>query len=94
MKCKQVSSIIQASEFKYFQMEQSQELLDLLNTLIINVEDNTLIMNKETLQSVLTCLQVMHAKVRLLQDQSQLFNYEIMDLKNKEQIKCSEQVFV
>jgi len=82
MKCKQVSSIIQASEFKYFQMERSQELLELLNTLIINVEDNTLIMNKETLQLVLTCLQVMHAKVILVQDQSQLLNDEIMDLKN------------
>jgi hypothetical protein len=51
-------------------------------------------LNKETLQSVLTCLQVMLAKVRLLQSQSQLFNDELIDLKNHHPVKCSELVFV
>ena len=49
-----------------FQMEQSIELLELLNTLIIMAKDNTIIVNKETLQSMLTCLQVSQAKFRLL----------------------------
>jgi hypothetical protein len=47
-------------------MAQSQELLELLNTLILTVEDNTIIINKGTLQSILTCLQVSQAKVELL----------------------------
>jgi hypothetical protein len=50
--------------------------------------------NKETLQSVLTCLQVTEAKVRLIQDQSQLLNNELIDLKNQQPVKCSELVFV
>jgi hypothetical protein len=53
-----------------FQMEQSIELLELLNTLIITDKDNTIILNKETLQSMVTCLQVMQVKDRLLQAQS------------------------
>jgi hypothetical protein len=76
------------------QMEQSRELLELLNTLIITAQDNTVILNKETLQSVLTCLQVTEAKVRLLQYQSQLLNDELIDLKNQQPVKCSELVFV
>jgi hypothetical protein len=65
-----------------------------LNTLINTTEDNTVILNKETLQSMLTCLQVTEAKVRLLQDQSQLLNDELIDLKNQQPVKCSELVFV
>jgi hypothetical protein len=53
-----------------------------------------MILNKDTLQSMLTCLQVMQAKVRLLQDQSQLLNDELIDLKNQQPVKCSELVFV
>jgi hypothetical protein len=75
-------------------MAQSLELLQFLNTLINTTEDNTVILNKETLQSMLTCLQVMEAKVRLLQDQSQLLNDELIDLKNQHPVKCSELVFV
>jgi hypothetical protein len=69
--------------------------LKLLEFLIINiVEENTMILNKTTLQSMLTCLQVMQAKVRLLQDQSQLLNDEIKDLKKQQPMKCFELVFV
>jgi hypothetical protein len=75
-------------------MAQSLELLEFLNTLINTIEDNTVILNKETLQSVLTCLQVMEAKVRLIQAQSQLLNDELIDLKNEQPVKCSELVFV
>jgi hypothetical protein len=75
-------------------MARSLELLEFLNTLINTTEDNTVILNKATLQSVLTCLQVMQAKVRLLQDQSQLLNDELIDLKNQQPVKCSELVFV
>jgi hypothetical protein len=64
-------------------MEQSHELLEFLNTLINTTKDNTVILNKETLQSVLTCLQVTQAKVRLLQEQSQLMNDELINLKNQ-----------
>jgi hypothetical protein len=74
-------------------MAQNLELLELLNTLINAIEDNTMILNKETLQLVITCLQVMQAKVRLLQSLSQLLNDEIMDLKKKQPVKCSELVF-
>jgi hypothetical protein len=52
------------------------------------------ILNKETLQSVLTCLQVTEAKVRLLQSLSQLLNDELIDLKNQQPVKCYELVFV
>jgi hypothetical protein len=43
---------------------------------------------------MLTCLQVSEAKVKLLQDQSQLLNDELIDLKNQQPVKCSELVFV
>jgi hypothetical protein len=75
-------------------MERNLELLELLNTLIIIVEDNIVVLNEETVQYVLTCLQVTQAKVRLLQSQSQLLNDEIRDLKNQQPVKCSELVFV
>jgi hypothetical protein len=75
-------------------MARSLKLLELLNTLINTIEDNTVILNKKTLQSVLTCLQVRQAKVRLLQSLSQLLNDELTDLKNKQPVKCSELVFV
>ena len=79
---------------EHVQMEQSRELLEFMNTLINTIEDNTMILNKETLQSVLTCLQVMEAKVRLILSQSQLLNDELIDLKNEQPVKCSELVFV
>ena len=75
-------------------MEQSHELLEFLNTLINTIEDNTLILNKATLQLVLTCLQVTQAKVIFLQSLSQLLNDELTDLKNQQPVKCSELVFV
>jgi hypothetical protein len=36
----------------------------------------------------------MQDKVRLLQSQSQLLNYGMIDLKNQQLVKCSELVFV
>jgi hypothetical protein len=75
-------------------MDRNLELLELLNTLINTTEDNIVILNKETLQSVLTCLQVTQDKVRLLQSLSQLLNDELTDLKNQQLVKCSELVFV
>jgi hypothetical protein len=75
-------------------MARSLELLELLNTLINTTEDNTVTLNKTTLQSVLTCLQVTQAKVRLLQSLSQLLNDELTDLKNQQPMNCSELVFV
>jgi hypothetical protein len=75
-------------------MERNLELLELLNTLINTVEDNIVILHKDILQSVLTCLQVIQAKVRILQSQSQLLNDELIDLKNQQLAKCSELVFV
>jgi hypothetical protein len=53
-----------------------------------------MILNKVTLQSMLSCLQVMEAKVILLQDQSQLLNDELIVLKNQQSMKCYELVFV
>jgi hypothetical protein len=78
----------------FFEMAQNIELLELLNTLINTTEDNTMILSKETLQSVLTCLQVTQDKVRLLQSLSQLLNDEIRELKNQQPVKCFELVFV
>jgi hypothetical protein len=52
------------------------------------------ILNKTTLQSVLTCLQVTQAKVRLLQSLSQLLNDELIDLKSQQPLKFFELVFV
>ena len=75
-------------------MERSLELLELLKTLIISIENNTVILNKSTCQSVVTCLQVSQAKVQLLQAQSQLLNDEICNLKNQESIKQFEQVLL
>jgi hypothetical protein len=77
-----------------FKWSRSRELLEFLNTLINTTEDNIVILNKETLQSVLTCLQVMQAKVRLLQSLSQLLNDELINLKNQQPMKYSELVFV
>ena len=75
-------------------MEQSLELLELLNTLIITTASNIFILNKSTLQSVVTCLQVSQAKVQLLQAQSQLLKDEICNLKNQESMKQYEQVLL
>ena len=75
-------------------MARSLELLELLNTLINTTENITVTLNKTTLQSVLTCLQVTQAKVKLLQYLSQLLNDEMIDLKNQQPVKCSELVFV
>jgi hypothetical protein len=74
-------------------MERSQELLELLNTLIISVEDNIVILHKDIFQSMVNCLQVMEAKVILLQYQSQLLNDDLIVLKNQQLVKCSELVF-
>ena len=63
-------------------MERSIELLELLNTLITTTADNTVILNKSTLQSVVTCLQVSQTKVQLIQAQAQLLNDEIWNVKN------------
>jgi hypothetical protein len=65
-----------------------------MNTLINTTKDNTMILYKDNLQSMLTCLQVMQAKVRLLQAQSQLLNDELIDLKNQQLVNCSKLVFV
>ena len=73
-------------------MERSLELLELLDTLIFTTTNNSVILNKSTIQSVVTCLQVSQAKVQLLQAQSQLLNDEICNLKNQESMKQSEQV--
>jgi hypothetical protein len=75
-------------------MAQNLELLELLNTLINTTEDNTVILNKITLQSMLTCFQVTQAKVRLLQSLSKLLNDELTNLKNQQPVKCYELVFV
>jgi hypothetical protein len=75
-------------------MAQSLELLEFLNTLINTIEGNIVVLNKATVQSVLTCFQVTEAKVRLLQYQSQLLNDELSDLKNQQPVKCSELDFV
>jgi hypothetical protein len=82
------------SASEHVQMERNLELLELLNTLIISVEENIVILHKDILQSMLTCLQVTQAKVRILQAQSQLLNDELIDLKNQQPVKCSELVFV
>ena len=75
-------------------MERSLELLELLKNLIISTENNTVILNKSTLQSVVTYLQVLQAKVQLLPAQSQLLNDEIYNLKNQESMKQFEQVLL
>jgi hypothetical protein len=76
------------------QMERSLKLLEFLNTLINTTVDNTVILNKATLQSMLTCLQVTQAKVRLLQSLSQVLYDELIDLKNQQPVKCFELVGV
>jgi hypothetical protein len=75
-------------------MERSHELLEFLDTLINTTEYNTVILNKTNLQLVLTCFQVTQAKVILLQEQSQLLNDELINLKNQQPMKFSELVFV
>ena len=75
-------------------MERSLELLELLKTLIISTKNNAVVLNKSTLQSVVTCLQVSQAKFQLLQAQSQLLKDEICNLKNQESMKQFEQVLL
>jgi hypothetical protein len=48
-------------------MDRIEELLGLLNTLIFSTHDNIVTTDKETLQSVVTCLEDSQAKVELLQ---------------------------
>jgi len=42
------------------------ELLELLNTLILSIDDNTVTTDKETLESILSYLQLSQDKVALL----------------------------
>jgi hypothetical protein len=62
-------------------MERRLELLEFLSTLINTTKENIVIMNKETLQSMITCLQVMQTKVIILQEQSHLLNDDLIELK-------------
>jgi hypothetical protein len=55
-------------------MARVEELLELSNTLILSYVDNTFIINKTTLQSVVTFLQVSQAKATLLQTQTRLIH--------------------
>ena len=57
-------------------MDWIDELLELLNTPILYIFDNMVTNDKATLQSVLTCLQALQAKVELLQIQTQLLHDE------------------
>jgi len=53
-----------------------------------------MILNKENIQSILTCLQVVQAKVGIVQAQSQLLNDKLIDLKSQQPVKCFEIFFV
>jgi hypothetical protein len=75
-------------------MERSNELLEFLNTLINTTEDNIVILNKTTLQLVITCLQVTQDKVILLQEQFHLLNDELIELKSQQPMNFFELVFV
>jgi hypothetical protein len=66
---------------EHVQMERRLELLEFLSTLINTTKENIVIMNKETLQSMITCLQVMQTKVIILQEQSHLLNDDLIELK-------------
>jgi hypothetical protein len=65
-------------------MARVEELLELLNTLILSSVDNTVTIDKTTLQSVVTCLQVSQAKVTLLQTQTRLL-HDALERKNLRQ---------
>jgi hypothetical protein len=71
-------------------MAQIYELLELLNTLILYIVDNMVTIDKETVQYVLTCLQVSQAKVELLQTQIQLLHDELQ----RKNLQHSELVLV
>jgi hypothetical protein len=53
-------------------MDQIDELLELLNTLILSYVDNTITIDITNLIGVLTCLQDSHDKIKFLQLESQL----------------------
>jgi hypothetical protein len=65
-------------------MARVEELLELLNTLILSSVDNTVTIDKTTLQSVVTCLQVSQAKATLLQTQTRLL-HDALERKNLRQ---------
>jgi hypothetical protein len=67
-------------------MAQIHELLELLNTLILSIDVNMVTIDKATIQFVLTCLQASHAKVELLQIQTQLLHDQLQrkNLQNSE----------
>jgi len=58
-------------------MARIDELLELLNTLILSIVDNTVTIDKATLTNVLTCLQDSQDKIKFLQLESQLQQDEI-----------------
>jgi len=63
-------------------MTTIMEFVSILETLLETTERNSVILINETLENVITCMQVMQTKVHLLRPQSQLLNDEIRDLKN------------
>ena len=58
-------------------MDRIDDLLELMNTLILSFVDNTVTIDKATLQSILTCLQASQAKTELLQVQTRLLHDEL-----------------
>jgi hypothetical protein len=77
--------------FNFVYMARVEELLELLNTLILSSMDNTITIDKTTLQSIVTYLQVMQAKVALLQTQTRLLHDA---LQQKNLLQHSELVLV
>jgi hypothetical protein len=63
-------------------MAQIDELIELLNTLILSIVDNTITIDKATHTNVLTCLQGSQDKIEFLQLESQLQRDEIQQ-KNR-----------
>jgi hypothetical protein len=65
-------------------MALAEGLLELLNTLILSFVDNTVTIDKTTLQSIVTCLQVLQAKETILQTQTQLLQ-DALEKNNHQQ---------
>jgi hypothetical protein len=60
------------------------ELQEILNTLILSSMDNTITIDKTTLQTFVTCLQVLQVKATLLKNQNRLL-HDALEIRNLRQ---------
>jgi hypothetical protein len=65
-------------------MERIEELFTILRTLVNSTTESTIAINKCTLSTVITCLQVTHKKIDMFKLQNKLLSDELSFLRHQQ----------